>query len=62
MQTMNVKPKYPVGLQIFSKIREGDFVYIDKTELIYQLTHGDYRVVLDALVSRYWQILWRAIS
>ena len=23
--------KYPVGIQTFSKIREGDYLYIDKT-------------------------------
>jgi hypothetical protein len=32
-------------MQIFSEIREGNFVYVDKTELIYQLTHGDYKFV-----------------
>ena len=28
---------YPIGIQTFSKIREGNFLYVDKTE---------YRVVL----------------
>jgi hypothetical protein len=32
-------------MQIFSEIRKGKFVYVDKTELIYQLTHGDYKFV-----------------
>jgi hypothetical protein len=32
-------------MQIFSEIRKGNFVYVDKTELIYQLTHGDYKFV-----------------
>jgi hypothetical protein len=45
MQTMDVRPRYPVGMQIFSEIRKGNFVYVDKTELIYQLTHGDYKFV-----------------
>jgi hypothetical protein len=32
-------------MQIFSEIREGNFVYVDKTGLIYKLTHGDYKFV-----------------
>ena len=29
--------KYPIGIQIFSQIRENGYVYVDKTDLIYQL-------------------------
>ena len=29
--------KYPIGMQSFDKIREDNFVYVDKTNLIYQL-------------------------
>lgn len=29
--------KYPIGIQAFDKIREGGYVYVDKTELIYRL-------------------------
>ena len=29
--------KFPIGVQNFEKIRKGDFLYVDKTELIYQL-------------------------
>ena len=32
--------KYPVGLQDFGKIREGGYVYVDKTALIKQLIDG----------------------
>ena len=28
---------YPIGIQNFEKIREGGYVYVDKTELIYQI-------------------------
>ncbi|WP_418210563.1 ATP-binding protein [Bacteroides zhangwenhongii] len=31
---------YPIGIQTFSKIREGNYLYIDKTEYIYQMTHS----------------------
>lgn len=35
--------KYPIGLQDFRKIREGDFLYIDKTRHIHELiTSGHY--------------------
>ena len=33
--------KYPIGIQTFSKIREGNYLYIDKTELIYRIVHSD---------------------
>ncbi len=29
--------KYPIGIQIFSQIRENRSVYVDKTDFIYQL-------------------------
>ena len=32
--------KYPVGLQDFGKIREGGYIYVDKTALIKQLIDG----------------------
>lgn len=31
--------KYPVGIQSFEKLREEGYVYVDKTSLIYSLTH-----------------------
>lgn len=34
---------YPIGIQNFESIRQGGYVYVDKTELIYQLaTTGKY--------------------
>ena len=35
-----MEKKYPVGIQSFEKVREGDYFYIDKTELVYQLVQG----------------------
>ena len=29
--------KYPIGIQNFEKIREGGYLYIDKTDMIYDL-------------------------
>ena len=31
--------KYPVGIQTFEKVIEGGYIYIDKTDMIYSLTH-----------------------
>lgn len=33
------KIRYPIGIQTFSKIVLGDYLYVDKTELVYELTH-----------------------
>ncbi len=30
--------KYPVGIQTFSEIRKGNYIYIDKTDLVWQMT------------------------
>lgn len=32
--------KYPIGIQDFRKIREGGYVYVDKTEHIYRILQG----------------------
>ena len=31
---------YPIGIQIFSEIREGNYLYIDKTAYVYRMTHS----------------------
>ena len=31
---------YPVGIQTFSELRERNYVYIDKTEYVYRMTHS----------------------
>ena len=31
---------YPIGIQTFSKIREGNYLYIDQTEYVYRMTHS----------------------
>ena len=35
------KRRYPVGKQTFSILRENNFLYIDKTEYVYRMTHSD---------------------
>jgi hypothetical protein len=44
IQMMEQRPKYPVGEQSFENIRLDGAVYVDKTGLIYKLTHT-YRTV-----------------
>ncbi len=33
-----MKQKLPIGIQSFKKLRKGNLLYVDKTELIYKLT------------------------
>ena len=33
---------YPVGVETFSEIREGNYIYVDKTRLVYEMTRGKY--------------------
>ena len=35
--------KYPIGIQTFSTIRKEGYLYIDKTEYVYRMTHTDSR-------------------
>ena len=35
---MNTR-KYPVGIQTFSRLRRDGFIYVDKTDLVWQLAH-----------------------
>lgn len=37
---MEQRQLYPIGIQTFSKIREGNYLYVDKTEQIYRMTHA----------------------
>lgn len=33
--------RLPAGIQSFEEIREGGYLYVDKTDLVWQLAHGD---------------------
>ena len=39
MENAQLVRRYPVGIQTFSEIRESGYVYIDKTDLVWQLAH-----------------------
>ncbi len=32
--------RLPVGIQSFEKLREGHYLYVDKTEYVYRLAHS----------------------
>ncbi len=36
---------FPIGTQTFSVLREGGYLYVDKTDLVYQMTHSSSRYV-----------------
>ena len=36
---MEMKRKYPIGIQTFSEIVNDGYVYVDKTDLVWQLAH-----------------------
>lgn len=36
---------YSIGIQTFSEIRKGNYVYIDKTEYVYRMTHSGSKAV-----------------
>ena len=36
---MTAERKYPIGIQTFSEIIRGGYLYVDKTDLVWQLAH-----------------------
>ena len=36
---------YPIGIQTFSELRNKPYLYIDKTEHVYRITHSDSKYV-----------------
>ncbi|HJA86828.1 MAG TPA: ATP-binding protein [Candidatus Bacteroides avicola] len=37
--------RYPVGIQTFSELRTKNYLYVDKTEYVYRMAHGDAKYV-----------------
>ncbi len=44
MLSMNPQ-RYPIGLQTFSELREGGYLYVDKTDLVHQIVNGNAKYV-----------------
>ena len=42
---MEKQRRYPLGVQTFSKLREEEYMYVDKTEFIYKMTHANTQYV-----------------
>lgn len=40
MDTTKTPMRYPIGIQTFRDVREGGYVYVDKTRYLYELRHG----------------------
>ena len=38
--------KYPIGIQTFSELRQKDYLYVDKTEQIYRMTHSGSKYIV----------------
>jgi hypothetical protein len=45
MDMMQQRQLYPIGIQTFSEIRGKGYLYIDKTEYVYRMTHSDSKYV-----------------
>ena len=41
----SITRRYPIGIQTFSEIRTKNYLYVDKTEYVYHLTHSDAKYV-----------------
>ncbi len=39
------RQRYPIGTQTFSILREGGYVYVDKTDMVYDMTHDNSRYI-----------------
>lgn len=51
---MKQKRKMPLGIRDFEEMRRGDYLYVDKTDIVWQLANGvkyNFLVVLVVLVS-----------
>lgn len=44
---MSAKRKYPVGIQTFERLRKENYVYIDKTDLVWKMTKDSPYVFLN---------------
>ena len=65
---MMMTRKYPVGIQTFSEIIRGGYVYVDKTDLVWQLAHYAKFIflsrprrfgksLLTSTIESYWQVV-----
>ena len=55
---MTVTRKYPVGIQTFEKIREGNYLYIDKTQYLADFIDKGYQYVFLSRPRRFGKSLF----
>ena len=53
----NLQRLYPIGIQTFSEIREGNYLYIDKTEYVYRMTHSAFSYLFLSRPQRFGKFL-----
>ncbi len=49
--------RYPIGIQTFSEIRDGGYLYVDKTDLVYQMANGNAKYVFLSRPRRFGKTL-----
>lgn len=54
---MEQRQLYPIGRQYFPEIRKGNFLYIDKTEYVYKMTHSDSKYIFLSRPRRFGKTL-----
>ena len=52
---------YPIGIQTFEKIRNGNYLYIDKTEYVYRMAHSDSNYIFLSRPRRFGKSLLTSI-
>ena len=52
---------YPIGIQTFEKIIDEDYLYIDKTEYVYRMTHSDSKFMFLSRPRRFGKSLLTSI-
>mgnify|MGYP001328334689 CR=1 FL=1 len=48
---------YPVGIQTFSEIIGKHYLYIDKTEYVYRMTHICFQIYVFESSASFWQVV-----
>lgn len=54
--TQPTTPRYPIGIQTFTEIHEGNYLYVDKTDIIYEIynPHSLLSALANCKLGQYW--------
>lgn len=50
------RQKLPLGIQDFEELRKGDYLYVDKTDMLWKIANSDKYNFLSR-PRRFWQVL-----